>query len=314
MMAQTSHTTRRRTAACRAALLGALLGLSHGCGPAPDQRSDASLSVTDLAGRTVALDAPADRVVSMLPAVTEWVIAMGAADHLVARTDYDSHSEIASLPSVGGGLTPSIEWLAARDPDLVVAWPDAPSRSVVARLEDVGIPVYTAPAESIDDALTVARDLGTLLGRSAAADSAIAEVRAGLDSLQAAIAGRKRPTTLFLIGLDPLMAAGPRTFVDELLQAAGARNALHDLDILWPQLSLEEVVRRAPEVVVIGSAAVDHPEALLADRPGWRDVPAVRRGAVFVVDPDRVNRPGPYLDEAAAALARLIHTASGPDR
>ncbi|MGK7311920.1 MAG: ABC transporter substrate-binding protein [Candidatus Longimicrobiales bacterium M2_2A_002] len=293
-----------------------------GCAPddaGPDARGDdpragtggrestARLVVTDGAGRTVTLEAPARRIVSMMPSVTEWVIAMDAIDRLVARTDYDDHPAVAELPSLGGGLTPSVEWLAAREPDLVVAWPDAPSRSLVARLDALRIPVYAAPSETIEQGLSTARDLGTLTARDSAAAAAIAEVEAGLDSTAAAVAGRDRPSVLFLIGLDPLMAAGPGTFVDQLLERAGGRNVLSDLGILWPQLSLEEVVRRAPEIIIVAAAGQDQPGATLGGRPGWRDVPAVADGRVHAVDPNLVNRPGPRMDEAAATLARLIH-------
>lgn len=271
----------------------------------------AARTVTDGAGRAVTLEAAAGRVVSMMPSVTEWIIAMGGADRLVARTDFDSHPSVDTLPSVGGGLTPSVEWLAARRPDLVVAWPDAPSRSLVARLEAMGVPVYAAPSETIEEGLETARDLGTLLGRDDRAAAAVAEVTAGLDSVTAAVAGRDRPDVLFLIGLDPLMAAGPGTFVDQLLERAGGRNVLADLDILWPQLSVEEVVRRAPALVIVGTAGRADPLAALRARPGWRDVPAVRTGRVHAVDPNLVNRPGPRMDEAAATLARLIHDEVG---
>jgi len=295
-----------------AALLIILAGVAPapGCAPDADGHEDAAgqrITVTDGAGRTVTLPAPAERVVSMMPSVTEWIIAMGATNRLVARTDYDDHPAVDTLPSVGGGLNPSLEWLAARRPDLVVAWPDAPSRSLVARLRDLGIPVYAAPSETMEEGLRTARDLGTLMGERAAARTAIAEVEAGLDSVSAAVAGLDRPAVLFLIGLDPLMAAGPGTFVDQLLDHAGGRNVLADLDILWPQLSLEEVVARAPEIVIVGSAATADPLAALADRPGWRELPAIRDGRVRAVDPNLVNRPGPRMDEAASLLARLIH-------
>lgn len=312
-----NHYTRLRRVFCAAVLLGVAACDGAGAGGAAAGRADAAgaddaaLSVTDPTGRTVALDHPARRVVSMMPAVTEWIIAMGGSDRLVARTDYDDHPDVVDLPSVGGGLTPSIEWLAARRPDLVIAWPDAPSRSIVSRLEQVGIPVYAAPIESIDEALAVADDVGILLDERAAAARAIAGVRAGLDSVRSAVAARERPDVLYLIGLDPLMAAGPGTFVDELITLAGGRNVLHDLRTRWPHLSLEEVVRRAPRVIIIGSVRTDD-RALLRDRPGWREVPAVQRGAVHSVDPDRANRPGPRLHDTAARLANLIHGDSVP--
>ena len=263
--------------------------------------------VTDLSGRTVRLPQPARRVVGLTPAINEWMVAMGGGDRLVARTNYDDAPAIAHLPSVGGGLDPSVEWLAAREPDLVVAWPDGPSRSLVQRLTDLGISVYTAPIQTVDEALRVARDLGQLLGRDEAAAEAIAEVRAGLDSVRSDVRGRGSPSVLFVIGLDPLMASGQGTFADELIRRAGGRNALEDVSVLWPHLALEEVVRRAPDVVLVASAGVTEPAAALADRPGWRRVPAVRDGRVYALDPDRVTRPGPHLDEVAARLAELIH-------
>jgi iron complex transport system substrate-binding protein len=238
---------------------------------------------------------------------------MGVADRLVARTDFDQHPAVRALPSVGGGLTPSIEWLAARSPDLVVAWPDAPSRSLVSRLEQVGIPVYAAPTESVADAFAVARDLGTLFAMQAAADSVINEVRLGLDSLRTAVAGTQRRSVLYLVGSDPLMAAGPGTFIDELIRAAGARNALQGLGIRWPQLSLEAVVRRAPDAMIVATSNMaGDPVSYFQGRPGWRHVPAVRNGRVYAVDPDH-NRPGPRLHRSAALLATLIHdSASAP--
>lgn len=298
---------RPGTVASVAAII-AFATLPAGCGPAASP-GDGTITVTDGAGRTVRLERPAERVVSMMPALTEWAIAMGAADRLVARTDYDDHPDVAHLPSVGGGLDPSVEWLAALRPDLVLAWPDAPSRSLVARLDGLAIPVYTAPIQTIEQALAAAEDLGRLLGTEPAAAEAVARVRVGLDAVASAVADRPRPAVLFLIGLDPLMAAGPGTFLDELLVSAGGRNALADLAVLWPNLSLEEVVRRAPDVVIVGSAGARDPRRTLAARPGWRDLPAVRAGRVHPVDPDIINRPGPRLHDAAAHLARLIHGA-----
>jgi iron complex transport system substrate-binding protein len=296
---------RSGTAAIAAALL-AIAGLLAGC-DASGGESRAAIRVTDGAHRVVALERPARRVVSIMPALTDWVVAMGAADRLVARTDYDSHPSIAALPSVGGGLDPSVEWLAALGPDLVLAWPDIPSRSLVSRLDRLGIPVYTAPIQTVEQALAAALDLGVLLGEEAAAAAATAAIRDGLDELARSVDGLPRPRVLFLIGVDPLMAVGPGTFLDELLYRAGGENVLADLSVLWPTLSLEEVVRRAPEVVVVGSFGLPDPATALRGRPGWRDVPAVRAGRVHAVDPDLVNRPGPSLHRAATTLAALIH-------
>lgn len=289
------------------AVLCALSLPAAGCGSNAGDGVDA-ISVTDGTGRLVSLDQPAVRVASLVPSLTDWIVALGAAERLVARTDYDHHPAIAHLPSVGGGLDPSVEWLVAQRPDLVLAWPDTPNRSLVTRLESVGIPVYTAPVQTIEDALGAAEDLGRLLDVDSAAAQAVARVRTGLERVATAVAGRPRPSVLFLIGLAPITAAGPDTFLDQLLVVAGGRNAVADIHVLWPNLSLEEVVRRAPEIVIVASGDLHDPAASLGARPGWRDVPAVGAGRVYGVDPDVVHRPGPHIDRAAADLARLIHS------
>ncbi len=283
----------------------AVVALLVACGVA-DRAGE--VVVEDGTGREVRLASPAERVISLIPSVTDVVVAMGAADRLVARTEYDVAASVAHLPSLGGGLTPSLEWLAAREPELVVAWPDARSRSVVSRLEALGIAAYAAPSQRVADALEVTRDLGTLLGMEAAADSLVGYIRGGLEAVAGSVDGLAVPGVLYVIGFDPLMAAGPGTFVDELIRVAGGRNVLAELDVLWPQLALEEVLARDPDVIVVGKAPL---EAGLLERlrgaPGWRDLTAVRAGRVYQVDANRFNRPGPGMVAAARRLADLFH-------
>ncbi len=298
----------RRIAAISLLLITAL---THGACERETSASgaaDSPLTVVDGAGRRVSLAAPAKRVISLIPSVNELVVALGAADRLVARTDYDQDPRLADLPSVGGGLTPSLEWIAQRRPDLVIGWPDTRSRSLVERLGELGIPVYTAPSQTIEDALSVAKDLGVLLGRSAAADSLVRALRTGLDSVRESVAGEPVPDVLYLIGLDPPMGAGPGTFVDELLHVAGGRNVLEDTGVLWPQLSLEDIVRRDPDVVVIAQAP-ERPDLLahLRRTAGWSSLRAVRGGRLYQVDAYRYNRPGPHMVEIARDLAGLLH-------
>lgn len=293
-----------------AGALATLMAGALACAGDAGDRSPAGIQVQDRTGRMLELDEPARRVASMVPAATEWLVAMGGADRLVARTDFDRDPALRDVPSVGGGLTPSVEWLIAHQPDLVLAWPDGPSRSTVGRLEALGTPVYVAPAETVDEALAIAADLGRLVGLEAAADSVIATVLAGLDRVRREAGSRTKPAVLFLVGLDPLTAAGPGTFVDELIRAAGGRNLLHDLRLPWPPVSLEEVVRRDPDVVLVATVAQPSLESLRA-RPGWRDIAAIRSGRVHAVDPYVVNRWGPRLHESAALLSSLIH---GPAR
>jgi iron complex transport system substrate-binding protein len=283
------------------------------CQPSAREAGAEDYQVTDRAGRTVRLSEPARRVASLIPSATDWILAMGAADRLVVRTDHDQSPLLSDVPSVGGGLTPSVEWIAARRPDLVIAWSDGTTRSTVARLEAIGIPVYVATAETIEEGLSIANDLGRLLGTADTTQALIDAVRAGLADVSRRARGAPggAPSVLFLIGLDPVTGAGSGTFVEELVIAAGGRNALADLPHAWPPLSIEEVLRRDPDAILVGTTATS-PLDLVRGRPGWRALTAVQRGRVHPVHPDLVGRWGPHLPAAADSLARLIHGANLP--
>ncbi|HUF11683.1 MAG TPA: cobalamin-binding protein [Longimicrobiales bacterium] len=274
---------------------------------AGDDVAAAGVAATDDAGRVIRLDGPAVRVVSLVPSVTDVILALGLESRLIARTEYDVDPRLASLPSVGPGLTPNIEWLAARAPDLVIAWRDVEGRALVNRLGELGIPVYASRLEDVPTALTTITRVGVLLGQPARADSLRASMGARLDSVRLAARDRTAPSVLYLIGGDPPYTPGTGTFVDDLIEIAGGRNLFADLGDGWHSVSVEEVVRRDPDLIVIPVHGSEAGVArALARRPGWRDLRAVRDDRVHEVDGELFGRPGPRLDRAAAALSDLL--------
>jgi iron complex transport system substrate-binding protein len=283
--------------------------MATGCAPSAETGAEvAAVSVLDDAGRTVALAAPARRVISLIPAQTQIVGILAGHDVLIARTRWDTDPALARLPSVDNALTPSVEWLAAQRPDLVIAWPDAQTRDVVQRLTDIGIPVYGSRVESVADIREMIRRLGVLVGEESRADSLIRSIDAELEAVRQATSALPVRDVLYLLSADPATAAGPGTFVDELITIAGGRNIFSDARQLWPQVSLEEVVRRQPDVIIRPSErALSDPLVGIRERAGWRDLRAVRAGAVHGVDPDLFNRAGATVGEAARQLARRIH-------
>lgn len=306
----------------RAALLALLLPAVCGaCGGGTGRplhgRGDIARAITvrDATGRTVALAAPPARIISLIPAATHILLDLGVGDRLVARTDYDTEPGLDTLPSVGGGLTPSLEWLVARRPDLVVAWPDRGTRDVVARLAATGIPVYGARMESLDDIRRTARDLGRLVGRGPLADSLVARMDRDLEDVRRSVAQMPRPRVLYLESVDPPLVAGSRTFLTQLLTIAGGDNVFADARTPWPQVSLEAVIRRRPQVILRPAADTAHADPLAALRAtaGWSELPAVRDGRVFAVSEDRFDRPDLHVAGIARRMARLIHGA-GPGR
>ncbi len=262
--------------------------------------------VVDDIGDTLGLGSSRTRVVSMIPSVTDLVLALGIEDRLVGRTRYDSRPELADLPSVGGGLDPDLESLLGLAPDLVVLWPDHDLRGVGARLRDLGIPTYSARIEGIADFRRHGAAIGALLGSAARADSLLGSLDHELRAIRRSVQGRPVPEVVYVVALNPPTVAGPGTFVDSLIATAGGRNAFRDLTGNWPQVSLEEVVRRQPDFVAVSVTDVS---ALgqLRDAPGWRSVAAVRDGRAAAFDPNRFNRPGPGLARAARELAAWLH-------
>jgi iron complex transport system substrate-binding protein len=277
-----------------------------GCADSAPPRENASISVVDDASRTVQLTAPAQRVVSLMPTVTDLLIAMDVHDRLIARTDYDTDPKIAALPSLGGGLTPSVEWIAAQKPDLVISWPDQGSRSLVNRLGSVNVPVYSARSESIDDTYRILGHIGILLGEESKADSLSNAIRNGLQRARESVADKTPVKVLYVVGVDPPMIAASGTFIDELITVAGGRNLFPELK-LYPQINLEEVLQRDPDVIVLADTGRDDPYELLSSLPGWRELRAVKARRVYRVSPYFFNRSGPTMPQAATELARFFH-------
>jgi iron complex transport system substrate-binding protein len=284
-----------------------------GAGGQRDARADRgdgafAYAVLDDARREVRLDSPAHRIISLVPARTETLLALGAGDRLLARTQYDLDDRLAHLPSIGNALNPSVEWLAAQRPDLVIAWADGEARSVVERLSEIGVATYATRVETLAELDKSVRDLGVLLGLQPAADSLRHAIADTLAAVSRRIAGELPVRVLYLVGLEPPLAAGPGTFVADIIEAAGGANVFADLAHPWPAISIEEALRRDPDVIVIATSSPGgDPAARLRTRPGWRDMRAVRTGRVHEVDADLFNRAGPRVGEAASRLAALLH-------
>ncbi len=251
---------------------------------------------------------PPERIVSLIPSATETIVALGAADRLVARTSFDVDPVLASLPSVGDGLTPSLELLTTLQPDLIVAWPDNTSRSVIGRLEALGARIYTPQVQTLAELHRATEELGSLLGLDDNADSLNAAIAADLESVRVAVAGGERPSVFYVVWYEPPTTAGSGTYIDELIQIAGGRNVFADAPGLWPQVSMEEIVRRQPDIVLISQTEDDLIDIESLERAaGWRELRAVRDGRAIQVDADLYNRPGPRVGEAARRLAGLLH-------
>jgi iron complex transport system substrate-binding protein len=272
-----------------------------------------AIALTDDAGHSVELTGPAQRVVSLVPSVTETIIALGAGTRIVGRTEYDHDTTLAAVPLIGRGLSPSIEAIIALRPDLVVVWASDKRGDLRGQLEKAGVPVLAFEVQDTVDAYRVLRVMGIALGRQPAADSLQTALRDSLAATKSRAAGRSRRRVFYVVYNDPPMTAGPGTFIDQLLDIAGAENIFSDATSNWPTVSLEEVVKRDPDIVVlpVGEMSAQVGERLKATA-GWRDLRAVKNGCVALVDADLVNRPGTNVAVAARRLEILLHDETCP--
>jgi iron complex transport system substrate-binding protein len=255
--------------------------------------------------------APTDaelRTVSMVPSLADIAIAIGAAEHLVARTDYDTHPALLDRPSIGGGLDPNLETLVGLGAKVVLLAAGRDTPALQERLAAVGIEGVPFQTQSIADIYTSIATLGAMFGRESAADSLRDYIVDELEAVRVRVAGRQPVSVLYVVWPDPPMTVGPGAFVDEVISMAGGRNVFEDSAIEWPTVGFESIVDRAPDVVLWpqGEITVGNVDRLRST-PGWRDVGAVQEGRVELVDANLFNRPGPNVVEAARVLARLLH-------
>ncbi len=270
------------------------------------------IEVVDDTGTTVTLAAPPERVVSLSPANTEIVFALGAGDRLLGGSDFDDHpAEAAALPDVATYQGVLMEQLVALEPQLVLAGGNGltPDADIV-RMRELGYPVVVVHSESVDDVLTDIRLIGDALGgeADAAAEALTAQMDADLERITGlAAAEGTTPRTFYEIGDQPeLYGPAPQSFVADMVARAGG-DAITTTDPAVYSLPLEQLVAADPEVIVLGDAAYGVCPDLVAARPGWADITAVREGAIRPVNDTVITRPGPRLAEGLASLARAVH-------
>jgi iron complex transport system substrate-binding protein len=289
-------------------IAAAILLLSACAGDHASRAGSASpIELTDDAGHPVRLDHPARRIVSLVPGATENLIAIGASGDIAGRTRYDTAPEVAALPSVGGGVDASVEAIVNLRPDLVLAWLSDTPGSPRERLAAIGIPVFVVKTEDTTDIFRSIASLGRLTGRDSAAAAVAASVRRELDHVRRTAAGLPTPTVFYIVYNDPPMTAGPRTFIAQLISLAGGKSVFTDSSQLWPNVAMEEIVRRNPDLVIAPAGADTNPLARLRQQAGWRNVRAVREGHVVTVPADVVNHSSVAIARSAHVLLDAIH-------
>ena len=266
--------------------------------------SGAAIAVRDDLGRTVSLPAPARRVVTLAPFLTELAFSAGAGAAVVGVSAYsDFPPEAARLPQVATAAGLSLEGIAALHPDLVLAWKDSVRPEDIERLARFGAAVFVAQGRSLDDVPRLLRSIGALTGHDAAA-AANAYV-ARLSALRRDYSARPTVSAFLEIWSRPLTTVSGRHFMNEALAICGARNVFAELPGVAPAVSWEELYARDPQVIVgIGSADNERDFEARWKRHGT--LAAVKAGRLVYVNPDRLQRTTARTPEGIAQLCAAI--------
>ena len=255
------------------------------------------------------------RIVSLVPAVTEMIYAMGDGARVAAVSNYDHFpADVARLPRVGGLLDPSVERILAIKPDLVIVY--ATQKELIARLDRAGIPYFNYQHRALADIMTTIRAIGARIGSAARADAVASEMERSLADIRAKTAGLPHPGTLLVFERDPaslrnVYASGGYGFLHDMLEIAGGRNVFAGVRQQAVQASTEMLLTSQPDVIVellYGDSLTN--ADIPAELRAWdalASVPAVRAHRVSALTGDEFVVPGPRVAEATRKLARAIH-------
>ncbi|MGE3888472.1 MAG: ABC transporter substrate-binding protein, partial [Vicinamibacterales bacterium] len=254
------------------------------------------------------------RIVSLVPAVTEMLFAIGAGSQVAAVSSYDQDPpEVKALPRVGALLDPDVERILALRPDLVITY--GSQADLQAQLARAGIPFFDYRHAGLAAITETMRALGARTGHAREAEAAARGIESRLATIRSASAGRARPRTLLVFGrergaLRNIYASGGRGFLHDMLEAAGGANVFADVDRESVQATTELILARAPEVILeVRSADILTTEEATREAASWAplaSVPAVKRQRVVVLTGRGLTVPGPRVADVVERMAEAL--------
>jgi iron complex transport system substrate-binding protein len=271
----------------------------------------AQISVRDDVGNTVKLAAPAKRIVSLSPHITEILYAAGAGKQVVAAVEYSDYPEEAKqLPRVGGYSRLDLEAVVAQKPDLVIAWQSGNAKAGVEKLKALGIPVFLSQPNNIEDVAGNLERFGELSGNEKTAVEAATRLRARLALLKRQYSAKPTVRVFYQVWEKPLMTVNAKQIISDVIRLCGGENVFADLGPISPTISVEAVLAANPEVITVGGMGSKHPEWVEPWKQ-WPRITAVQRGNLFFIDPVLIQRHTPRLLDGAEVMCKQLEEARG---
>jgi iron complex transport system substrate-binding protein len=268
--------------------------------------AEPAVRVVDDAGHAVELAAPARRIVSLAPYLTELLYAAGAGDAIVGTSEFSDYPAAARvIPRIGGGGGLDVEAIVALRPDLVIAWQSGNPGGQLERLRALGMTLFLSePRQLLDVPGTLAR-LGTLAGSEPVAQAAVGAFETRYRELQQRYSARPTVTVFYQVWRQPLMTVSGEHLISDVIRLCGGRNVFSDLPVLAPQIDIEAVLAADPEVIIVGTGGTSE-TAELQDWRRWPMLAAVAQGHLYGVQRELLVRHSPRILEGAGQLCRIL--------
>lgn len=261
---------------------------------------------TDDENRRIALSAPAERIVSLAPHLTENLFAVGAGDRIVGATSFADYPEAAAeIPRIGGYSRIDIEAILALEPDLVVAWSSGNDRGQIERLIELGLDVYISEPRNFEGIARTLERLGHLAGKREQGRAAADALRTGAEALGARYRDAAPVSVFYQVWEQPLMTINDEHLIHEAIALCGGDNVFGHLDRLVPRINRESVLKADPEVIVAGGMGEDRRDWVEAWRQ-WPELQAVRHDALLFIPPSLIQRHTARVLEGATRLCEQL--------
>lgn len=297
------------------AIMISLAGCANPAAPqdtAPAQSSETinteKVEVTDFKGRSIVLDKAPERIVSLTPSSTEILFALGAGDKLVGVTNYcDYPEEAKKIEQVGTFEGPNMELIKKAQPDVVLA--GYIQEDAVKALEGMGVPVIVSEAESFEAIFQSIELIGKITSTGAKAEEITRGMKNRIAEIEAKIKDKEKPTVFYVVWVDPLTTAGSKTFINDVIKAAGGINVAEKVEG-WAKYSVEELLKDNPEMLVAALHSTDKGmnKEDLSKNQIFSKLEAVKQGKVHVISDDNIiSRPGPRIVQAVEEMYEVFY-------
>jgi iron complex transport system substrate-binding protein len=265
--------------------------------------------LTDEMGRKLKIPHPVKRIVSLAPSITEILFDMGLNGEIVGVTDFcDYPKAVLNKPRIGGFVNPSIEKIVSLKPDVIIGIRDGNRIETIHRLDDLGFSVYMVDPKGFDGVIKTVQNIGEVVARKDESRRIIRDTMMRKEKIVRFTQSLSKPKIFFQVCNAPMITVGRETLTNDLIRMAGGRSISEDESSSYPLYSIEAVILKSPEVIIISSME-KHKNSinLVKEWQNWKSIPAVKSGSIYVIDSNLVDRPAPRIAEGLEVLARMIH-------